>query len=424
MLGNVENELDNIFEEKLYVSKRKVLGDATNNKNIPAVMPEKNEVTGVLNLKKENAIIDNRKSIDAKGSIEKNHIEAINGYNRKNINTDVINNCINKNVDLKKIIISNQISHNQDDSNKFYRNTALDSPISPLSNFTLDSSNQHHQNSIINERTNISLPKETSLEGIYDDIELKDVLQTRNQLEISNRRVSFKDDNDDVCFLNKIEESNINEEGYLKYKAEHQTIPGVCIFDIDRNGINNLSDKEQMNIPVQNHINPNDANYQSIISNVFDTISKSKECVNDEFDHVKQLNLQSKDDLDSSLEFNKIPKNYEQLIKDKKIKELEKEFNLIIQTQKDTLKTKSKLYKFVYSEILAMRREFAEKTEELERENLNLKNEVKTMNEKLQRMKDSVSKYNQSVLEKVDIWKKAIKKQVREYLKNEKQEKN
>lgn len=53
--------------------------------------------------------------------------------------------------------------------------------------------------------------------------------------------------------------------------------------------------------------------------------------------------------------------------KEKNIKELEKEFNLMIQTQKDVLKTKSKIYQFVYSVIFVMRKEFIAKSSELEK---------------------------------------------------------
>ena len=109
----------------------------------------------------------------------------------------------------------------------------------------------------------------------------------------------------------------------------------------------------------------------------------------------------------------------------------------MIQSQKDALKFKSKIYQFIHSEILEMKRDFNKRTGGLEKENLFLKNEIKiltvknlenaersnsdsvemaNLNEKLNKMKNSILKYNREITNKIEIWKKDLEQQVRVYL--------
>ena len=99
-----------------------------------------------------------------------------------------------------------------------------------------------------------------------------------------------------------------------------------------------------------------------------------------------------------------------------KLRTLEREFYSMLQSQKDTLKMKSKIYKFIYMEIHAIRQELTGRVEELERENSNLKKEVATLKGTLERLKDYVKDYNGKMAEKAREWKGRLEEAVRAYL--------
>lgn len=102
--------------------------------------------------------------------------------------------------------------------------------------------------------------------------------------------------------------------------------------------------------------------------------------------------------------------------KKEKVKRLEREFESLIQTHKDTLKMKSKVYRFIYNEIHNLRGEFEERIEKLESENGRLTEEVKCLRGEIERMRGEFRVYEVRVSEKVNKWKKAVEAKVKDYL--------
>lgn len=172
------------------------------------------------------------------------------------------------------------------------------------------------------------LPKECSLEGIYDDVELQDVLKTKELLTIEKAAESRRKGGIEI------KESLENNGGYEA---------------LERNGGYEGED--------------NNGVYKS------------------------------------------------------KLQELEREFQNMIKSQNDALQLKSKVYRFIYSEIYGLRKEFTERIASLEKENLLLKEEVQVHRSKVEECKQSMIKYNEKIVEKALEWKRTVEESVKEYLK-------
>lgn len=128
-----------------------------------------------------------------------------------------------------------------------------------------------------------------------------------------------------------------------------------------------------------------------------------------------------------------------------KYKKLEIEFNKMIKTQKDMLRVKSKLYRFIYSEISAIESKYSveidrlakenvmlkknvdvskdlkvllEENRSLKESNLKLQEELEVKNKEIQGYKEYLKKYQSALSDKVLKWKTAIELKIREYLMN------
>lgn len=99
-----------------------------------------------------------------------------------------------------------------------------------------------------------------------------------------------------------------------------------------------------------------------------------------------------------------------------KVRRLEIEFNKMVRAHKDTIKMRSKLYRFIYSEIAAIQDEFIERTTLLERENARLKQELELAEKRLESYKAHTKAYHRALMEKIYAWKGSLEKQVCEYL--------
>jgi len=128
-----------------------------------------------------------------------------------------------------------------------------------------------------------------------------------------------------------------------------------------------------------------------------------------------------------------------------KYKKLEIEFNKMVKTQKDVLRMKSKLYRFIYSEISAIEGKYSVEIDRLAKENvmlkknldvskdlkalleenrvlkesnLKLQEKLEVKNKEIQGYKEYLRKYQSALSDKVLKWKTAIELKIREYLMN------
>lgn len=226
------------------------------------------------------------------------------------------------------------------------------------------------------------IPKETALEGIYEDLELRDVLRTKAML-MNNEAKS-------------IDCSATEPEKKVSFDAH------VDVVDIGKDAKEGqqqfISKKETHNdIKADNELNA--------------AISVDK----------TDNNLRMADNSIITDKSNKLDK----------IHRLEREFQNMIQTHKDTLKAKSKVYKFIYNEIYTLRSELTSKIDSLERENTNLKESIRNLEKEKESLKDEVASlkdkienfkehfrvYNIKVTEKAMLWKSMVESKVKEYLK-------
>lgn len=198
----------------------------------------------------------------------------------------------------------------------------------------------------------IGIPKESTLQEIYDDVELRDVYKTREALQVENRK-----------------DPGLEQELAHAPPAENKK---------KVNGDNRVTFNER---PISK---------ESAIKNESPIIEET----------LKSSEAKTESEFAS-----------------RKVKDLEAEFNLMIKTQKDSLKLKSKIYQFIYSELLAMRKDFQKQTGDLKAENQALKEEVAKLNEKVVKMKEAAAKHNQEISSRVQQWKTVIEKQVYDYLK-------
>lgn len=440
MVDIPENELNNIFEEKLYVSKRKPLDSITNSSKSQSVVEGfrvnrniENEFSKTEEIKnKERLVVGKLKDVTNRINIDSSLVNIESTSNTKtdkfsnpasDLESSMLNTTGISKSQIEKIpqfssckISPDLLNTNVIVAEEIYKNIAPESPFSPTHSRrdTKKNLNQHDA-----DMSAIQLPKETSLEGIYDDVELKDVLNTRNKINEDYKKVSFKDSANDIYFKERNGQNqeliNSNIYNIQPIISQNRTATSAQ-YDKNAN-INHNTVSESLNI-IKNiddipHLNSTERIKKSGDDGTIDCLNQ-KQIVPDL--DIEQNLLNSKD-LEKT-DLNVVFTNKNINVKEKRVKELEQEFNLMIQTQKDVLKTKSKIYQFIYSEIQAMRKEFSIKVNELEKENIHLKEEINIMQGKMQRMKDAVSNYNQSVLDKVERWKIDIKVQIAEYLKS------
>lgn len=440
MVDISENELNNIFEEKLYVSKRKPLDSITNSSKSQSVVEGfrvnrniENEFSKTEEIKnKERLVVGKLKDVTNRINIDSSLVNIESTSNTKtdkfgnpasDLESSMLNTTGISKSQIEKIpqfssckISPDLLNTNVIVAEEIYKNIAPESPFSPTHSRrdTKKNLNQHDADILA-----IQLPKESSLEGIYDDVELKDVLNTRNKINEDYKKVSFKDSANDIYFMERNGQNqeliNSNIYNIQPIISQNRTATSAQ-YDKNAN-INHNTVSESLNI-IKNiddipHLNSTERIKKSGDDGTIDCLNQ-KQIVPDL--DIEQNLLNSKD-LEKT-DLNVVFTNKNINAKEKRVKELEQEFNLMIQTQKDVLKTKSKIYQFIYSEIQAMRKEFSTKVNELEKENIHLKEEINIMQGKMQRMKDAVSNYNQSVLDKVERWKIDIKVQIAEYLKS------
>ncbi|ELA42574.1 uncharacterized protein VICG_00326 [Vittaforma corneae ATCC 50505] len=305
-----EKELERIFEEKLYVGKKHPLADVSNI-----------QMKGI-------------------GKSDFHHTDFIKGFEDRRIFGGKPQS-INSMKDNNSIVLKETTT-------------------------AYDEVDKENADEISHDRYILSgLPKETALEGIYEDLELRDVLKTKEML-----------------MSNEIKGINHNAN-----KPERKVS-----FDTHADVIDICSD-----------VTPE--NKANVVGNAVD--------VNDK-DRVASINSLAD-------KTNKIDK----------IHRLEKEFQNMIQTHKDTLKVKSKVYKFIYNEIYTLRSELSRKVDSLERENAclgekikeletereHLKDEIVDLKGKIEKFKECFRSYNTKVTEKAMLWKGMIESKVKEYLK-------
>lgn len=99
-----------------------------------------------------------------------------------------------------------------------------------------------------------------------------------------------------------------------------------------------------------------------------------------------------------------------------KVRRLEIEFNRMVMAHKKTIKIRSKLYRFIYSEVSAVQDELVGRITILEKENGRLKRELDHAEKRMESYKTYAKAYHQMLVEKICIWKESLEKQVCEYL--------
>lgn len=310
--AETEQELEEIFEEKLYVSK-KPLADISN--------CAKKRNLGLLGQKEPAVEEDFLEEFGGKAK------EQSLGYKNEKkmveddiIYTDIQNGYLTKGVGDQRVehggnrkILSDEVrKHSQEVGNKEKINT--------FQYRTKEQLEVKYENS-----HNPVLPKETTLLGIYDDAELQGALNTE---ERNSKKTGDKIENNAINTLQMHGFASNGENGEVKHnKAEK----GYCV-------------------------------------------------------HKEKLQI------------------------------LEIEFQKMIQSHKDTLRMKSKIYRFIYGEIQNLRNEFTTKIRTLEEENNVLKEENEEYKRQIEKQKLQVSRFNQKVKEEATKWKLEIEKKVKEYI--------
>lgn len=373
MVDRLENERNSTFEEKQHSARKTALGDKTNLRQIAGSMH------------------------------------------------------YHKDIDIENTIDGTGTTHNKlDGADSIASQLGSDAHKPNGSTYRIDSTKYNEVPKIellqkedpISDHT--SLPKETVLEGIYgnpelyDDVELSDVYKTKEMLEnlrLSGKRVTFNENNNIYSSIPAIFDSSVISQdsalidrpfGHIQDSSIQNVAPKPHFTGL------NYSYEQSSPLRSQRHISHSSNN------------TSNSSIGNDNINSVSNVSI-GNDNMNSTVDntqmsTNGMLKNGEYSPDPKRIGELEREFNVMVQTQRDALKFKSKIYQFIHSEILAMRREFAVQTEALERENTKLAGEVSTLNKKLEKMKSSVGEYNKEVLNKIQAWKSAIEKEVHEYL--------
>lgn len=114
------------------------------------------------------------------------------------------------------------------------------------------------------------------------------------------------------------------------------------------------------------------------------------------------------------------------LIDDKKkaVLALEEEFNKMIKINKNTLKMKSKLYQFIYSELNILENKYYKEIKELEKKVLELnkiiegKNkEIEEKDKKIESYKEYIKNFQKMCFNKIMSWKSGVENTVRNYIK-------
>lgn len=99
-----------------------------------------------------------------------------------------------------------------------------------------------------------------------------------------------------------------------------------------------------------------------------------------------------------------------------KMRMLEIEFNKMMMAHKETIRIRSKLYRFIYSEVSAVQNELVGRIASLEKENDRLRRDLSHVEKKAEKYRMYIKAYHQVLAEKICAWKKTLEKRVCEYL--------
>lgn len=182
----------------------------------------------------------------------------------------------------------------------------------------------------------------------------------------------------------KISQTNKQDEinnGYIDYtinEDQSKLKSNTKLKERDKNKILKEKDKNKIELQIKNKINMENDN-----ENIYEGI--------EDVYNTKQIIEGLNENKDKA-----------------RINKIEEEFNKLRRMHMETLKMKSKIYKFIYGELEKMEIGKDKKIEELERENKELK-------EQIRERKEREIKYKEYVRKGVEIWREKIIKWMKEY---------
>lgn len=267
-----------------------------------------------------------------------------------------------------------------------------------------------------------NLPKEISLEGIYQNTDMEDVYKTKVLIENGSLREAMESEAvpQDIVLPSVKEATNrIKTVRFAGEPSHFKTMQDNSVVNTSHSGHAQAPAKEQYFIENKSDAQANQNASPSAGSNrVVYTVRQGIGIPADPM-HVEQMS-ESMAGLGNGTEApesavnqnregaSKLAFETHEAVYKSKCRAIEEEFNRLKTTHAETLKLKSKIYKFISTEIYKIDLKYAARIQELEAENKELKARADRLNRKYE-------KYQEFIATNVNELKKRVIEAMKEY---------